>query len=413
MRPSATSAMWSAAALDDAQAARQAGRDDLSLMLMDARNRSLRWLSAFETAGQLLGGEGHAAVPLRWIGHVAWFQEFWTSRHVQRLRGEAADESAPRLPSLDTRADAWFSPEHLPDWRDGQGPLVREVRDYMSQTLEVTLDLLATAPPTDEALHVFRLVLLHEDRLAERLAVAAQWLGVRPEDPALAPWSAPLRPQRQPLWIPAGEVALGSPPGGLVPPNERWAHAIQVPEFEIDAQAVSWARFAEFVQDGGYDNPAWWTPEGWQWVSEAQRRSPRGVAQLRTNVVLERWGQLGRVDAGLPATHVTWHEAQAWCTWAGRRLPTEAEWEQAATTTRSRGFVWGDVQEWMLGSARPYPGGERRSVAGFGVLNIPAGYRVLRGASAWTARRAAHLKARRLVSGLRDDLFCGFRSCAL
>jgi formylglycine-generating enzyme required for sulfatase activity len=115
----------------------------------------------------------------------------------------------------------------------------------------------------------------------------------------------------------------------------------------------------------------------------------------------------------LPAAHLTWHEANAWCRWAGRRLPTEAEWEKAALTAVARGFVWGDVHEWMLGGAKPYPGGHAQQVAGFGVFRPGSGHRVLRGASVWTAPRAAHVKARRYVDPLRDDLFCGFRSCAL
>ena len=399
--------------VDDPCAARQSGRDDLSLMLMDARNRTLRWLTAFETAGRLQGGAGHAAVPLRWMGHAAWFQEYWTSRHVQRMRGEAAEEAAPRLPSIDTRADAWFCPDLQPDWRNGPAPTAQEVRQYLSDTLDVSLDILGATPSTDDGLHAFRLVLLNEDRLAERLAVAAQWLGLPPDAPGLAPTAPPVRPQRPALWFPAGRMELGSSSGGLVPPNERWAHEVQVPETEIDAQVVTWARYAEFVQDAGYDQPDWWTPEGWQWVQEAGRRSPRGVEQLRGAVVLERWGRLCRAAPGLPAVHLSWHEANAWCRWAGRRLPTEAEWEMAATTAATRGFVWGDVQEWVLGSAKPYPGSGDRHVAGFGVFRVDRGQRVLRGASAWTAPRAAHVKARRFVAGSRDDLFCGFRSCAL
>lgn len=418
MRTSPSEHLVRAASLNDPQAARQAGRDDLSLMLMDARNRTLRWLAAFEATGRLLGGDGHAVVPLRWIGHAAWFQEYWIARNVQRLRGEAADALAPRLPSVEARADCWFSPERPPDWRDGLGPGAQEVRDFMAHTLDLSLDLLAQTPQTDEGLHAFRLALLHEDRLAERLAVAAQWLGFRPDDAMLAlPSSPPLRPQRAPLWMPASTVELGSRPQGLVPPNERWAHPVQVPDTEIDAQVVSWARYAEFVQDGGYDEASWWTPEGWRWLQTVGRRGPRGVEQLREGVVLERWGRLGRSAPGLPAAHVTWHEARAWCAWAGRRLPTEAEWEMAALTAASRGFVWGDVHEWMLGGARAYPGGDGPPVAGFAeALHEPSadpGQRVLRGASCWTVPRAAHLKGRRFVSGFRDDLFCGFRSCAL
>jgi iron(II)-dependent oxidoreductase len=414
MNPSPAASLVPAGPLDDPQAARLAGRDDLSLMLIDARSRSLRWLAAFEAAGHLRGGAGPAASPLRWIGHAAWFQEYWIARHVQRGRGELAEHGVPRLPGLEARTDAWFAPAGLQF--DGQGapdPSEQELRQYLSDTLELTLDLLWATPNDDQGLHVFRLALLHEDRLAERLAVAAQWLGFAPDDPLLGPIAPPLRSTRPAVWMPAGHMELGSPPGGLVPPNERWVHAVQVPEVEIDAQVVNWGRFAEFVQDGGYDHPVWWTPEGWQWVQDTARRAPRGVEQWHGAVVLDRWGRLCRAAAGLPAVHVTWHEAHAWCRWAGRRLPTEVEWELAATTAATRGFVWGDVHEWMLGSARPYPGGQVRPVSGFAPYRADGGQRVLRGSSSWTVRRVAHVRSRRFVDGLRDDLFCGFRSCAL
>mgnify|MGYP000343650106 CR=1 FL=1 len=89
---------------------------------------------------------------------------------------------------------------------------------------------------------------------------------------------------REPLWLPAQRVQVGSLPGGLVPDNERWAHEVAVPEFEIDAQPVSWAQFVEFVDDGGYDRQELWHPEGWAWLQrEAQaegRRGPRHVEQI-------------------------------------------------------------------------------------------------------------------------------------
>ena len=192
MNPSPAASLVPAAPLDDPQAARRAGRDDLSLMLIDARNRSLRWLAAFEAAGHLRGGAGPAASPLRCIGHAAWFQEYWIARHVQRGRGELAEHGVPRLPGLEARADAWFAPAGLQF--DGHGPpdpSEQELRQYLSDTLELTLDLLWATPNDDQGLHVFRLALLHEDRLAERLAVAAQWLGIAPDDPLLGPITPP------------------------------------------------------------------------------------------------------------------------------------------------------------------------------------------------------------------------------
>jgi gamma-glutamyl hercynylcysteine S-oxide synthase len=101
---------------------------------------------------------------------------------------------------------------------------------------------------------------------------------------------------------------------------------VALPEFEIDAQAVSWTRYAEFVADGGYDEAQWWSAEGWAWVQAEGRRAPRWVEQMRQGVLVHRHGQLQRAGSAQAAVHVSRHEAQAWCRWAGRRLPTEAEW---------------------------------------------------------------------------------------
>jgi gamma-glutamyl hercynylcysteine S-oxide synthase len=401
----------SAAALHDPQRTRSADRDTLSLALMDARNRTLRWLACFESAGKLAGAPGYHAAPLRLAAQAGWFQEFWVSRHVQRRRGEAGDARSLRLASIEPRADAWFDPAQAGARPADDLPDARTVRGYLADTLETTLDLLAGSDPGDDALHVFRLVLLHEDRLAETLAAAAQWMQVDPAHAAAPGAPAPARAEREPLWLPAQRFELGSARGGLVPPNERWAHAVDVPDFEIDAQAVSWSRFVEFAEDGGYDDARFWSTDGWAWAQAECRRAPRGVEQLRGGVLRQCRGQVRRVAGGQPAVHLSWYEADAWCRWAGRRLPTEVEWELAACTATSRGFVWGDVLEWSAGTARAWPGGTA-VVAGFAPVPPAAPRRVLRGASSWTMPRCAHPKARRFAVASRDDLFCGFRSCA-
>ncbi len=121
---------------------------------------------------------------------------------------------------------------------------------------------------------------------------------------------------------------------------------------------------------------------------------------------------LQRAAPGQPALHISRHEAQAWCTWAGRRLPTEPEWELAASTCASRGFVCGDVFEWVAGSARSWPGAP---AAAPGALDHPpaAGSGVLRGGSFATRPRWLHPKARRFAAPDSDNMFCGFRSCVL
>jgi formylglycine-generating enzyme required for sulfatase activity len=411
-----------AIALHDPAATRSGGRDLLSLALIDARNRTLRWLGAFEAAERLRGGEDHCVAPLWLAGRAGWFQEWWISRHVQRLRGEAADPASPRLASIEPRADAWFGTCPGAPWVADDLPTAADVRSYLAATLETTLELLAAADESDVALHFWRAALLHEDRLAEAFAGAAQWLQVDPREAGAPCGAPPARVQREPLWLPARRFALGSLPGGLVPPNERWAHEEAVPEFEIDAQPVSWARFVEFAEDGGYDDERLWTRAGWQWAQAQGRRAPRGVEQLRGGVLQLRAGRMQRVAASQSAVHASWYEADAWCRWAGRRLPTELEWELAACTAASRGFVRGDVWEWAAGTARAWSGAAAAGVPPFSPLPSASTWaadpdaepmRVLRGASSWTVPRCAHPKARRFASPARDDLFCGFRSCAL
>ncbi|MGL6110533.1 MAG: SUMF1/EgtB/PvdO family nonheme iron enzyme, partial [Rubrivivax sp.] len=374
--------LQTAAAIHDPVRMRQAGADLLSLALIDARNHTLRWLTAFEPQLGSLTSNDDVDPPLWLVGHAAWFQEYWVSRNVQRQRGETADVSHPRLASIDIRADDWFDPtcrDRGQRWR-GQLPNAAALRQYLAETLDTTLDLLAGAADNDAGLYVYRQALRHEDIVGEALAVCAQALQLA-TPAAESPWPPrPARAPREPLWFGAQRFTLGSERGGLVPPNERWAHEVQLLEFEIDAQALSWARYAEFVADGGYDDAQWWVPEGWAWVQAEGRRAPRYVEQMRQSVLVQRQGQMQRVGAAQAAVHVSRHEAQAWCRWAGRRLPTEPEWELAALTGASRGFVFGDVFEWTGGSARAWPGHEG-ALPGFAAMPEPGGCGVQRGAS--------------------------------
>ena len=375
-------------ALDDPQAIRHAGRDLLSLALIDSRNHLLRLLALDESASAL-----------QLAARAGAYQEYWIARHVQRQRGEACDPMAPRLAGIAPQIDAWLGDE-------GERPTPELLRSYLQETLEITLDLLAAADDGDAGLHFYRLALLHEDRLGE--ALAQQLLVGAP----------PSRAERDALWLPAQRWMLGSPQaGGLVPHNERWAHEVSVPEFEIDAQAVSWARYVEFSDDGGYDRPELWTDAGWNWMQHDGRRAPRHVEQLHGGVLVLRGAGKGRGLQRAPATqpvlHVSRHEAQAWCRWAGRRLPTEPEWEIAASSLVSRGFVWGDVFEWVAGTARLWPGAGAAAPGTLDDLPASGSQGVQRGGSFATRSRWLHPKARRFVPVTEDTMFVGFRSCAL
>jgi ergothioneine biosynthesis protein EgtB len=405
-----------AAAIHDSAAMRRAGRELLSLAFIDARNRTLRWLSAFAGANVAAARAGFDP-PLWLVGHVAWFQERAIARHVQRARG-ARGTRAATLASIEPRADAWFDPSATSReqrWRDTDVSDAH-LRDYLAATLDTTLELLDKAEETDAGLHLFRLSLSQEDRVAEMLAALAQAAGVGGEAiKELWPiW--PSRVRREPLWFGAQTWALGSAPGGFVPDNERWAHDEQVPEFEIDAQPVQWSQFAEFAEDGGYDERDWWSEAGWAWLERSERRAPRYVEQLGRAVLAQRVGALQRVAAAQAVAHVSWYEADAWCRWAKRRLPTEVEWEIAASGGASRGFVWGDVHEWVAGRARRWSD-DSPSTSVPSVCDVPhalwPSQRVTRGASVMTVPRLKHPKARLFAAADHDSAFVGFRSCAI
>jgi ergothioneine biosynthesis protein EgtB len=287
-------------------------------------------------------------------------------------------------------------------------PDLQATRSYLVETLETTLELLAgVAVEDDEALYFHRLALFHEEMHAEGFAVLAQTLGLELGLVARVAIRAP----RPPLFFPATRWLLGASGTGFRFDNEREPHPVDVPEFEIDAQAVTWAQYGEFVEDGGYDERSHWSEAGWAWLEREGRRTPRHVDQMRHGVLQRRFGVLARVPAAHPAVHVSWYEADAWCRWAGRRLPSEVEWETAAHQGASRGFRWGDVREWTASTFRPYPG----FVAGpWRDYSLPAfgSHKVLRGASFATRNSLRSARFRDFALPERDDGFFGFRSCA-
>ena len=389
---------------------RTAGAEWLSLALMDARTRTLGWLAVFE--GLTLRGMLERLDPPLWvIGHAAWFQEYWIARHVQRARGAAADPAGLRLPSIDPAADGWYDPQSATRGERWTLALPEgdTLRAYLQATLDATLELLDKAGNHPDALHVFREALHHEDLAAESLAVLAHTLDLSPErqrqaeaDGLTQPWRSLVR--REPVGVPAQRITLGEAGEAWAPAAERGTLTVAVPEFEIDAQAVTWAQYAEFIDDGGYDDRQWWCTAGWDWLDATGRRAPRHVEQMGGGVMARRQGRLQRLPAAQPVLHVSAHEADAWCRWAGRRLPNEAEWALAAREAAGRGFAWGEVLEWVAGSARAYPGGPPP----------PAGSeRVLRGATGQASPRLAHPGARRWQAAAADEGFFGFRSCAV
>ncbi len=403
---------------------RLAGKEQLSVALMDARNRALLMTSQFEKSQ-----DAHQQA-LHLLGHAAWFQEWWIARNVQRQAGASANGTAARLASIHTNADQWWNlPQaSAPSAVSTPTPDAATTRAYMLETLETTLDLLEKTSETDQGLYFFRLALFYEESCTEALLEIAQAAGV-----ALAVDLPGPTAQREPLQMPAtrwragatkgdggesGQGRQGEEPTGFLFDNEQPAFDDPVPEFEIDAQPVTWAQYVEFVDDGGYDTEAFWHADGWRWLSSKAaaegRRGPRYVDQIGVAsgaVMQTRFGKARRMMAGQCVTHVSWYEADAWARWAGRRLPTEVEWEVAAHVALRRGFRWGDVWEWTASAFRPYPGFEAGPWAAYSKPHFGES-RVLRGASFATPIRIRSPKFRRFASPDQDALFAGFRTCA-
>ena len=430
----------------DSPLMRSSSRQLLSLALMDSRNHTLHLFAQYQ---QALGSVDYvvpldAAVnpPLWELGHVGWFQEWWIARNMQRSLGTRCEPSHPRLTSIEPNSDRWWDSTHVLHANRWQLdlPNANDIRSYLLDTLECTLDLLEKADDTDDALYFYRLALFHEDMHAEAFVHMAQTLGLKLDthiQQAFTP--APMR-QREPILIPACAWQLGSSPNeGFSFDNERPQQSVQVPEFEIDAQPVSWSQYVEFVDDDGYDREELWTAEGWQWlqrlasgrgtregriddrsdVRNDSRRAPRYVDQIGVAggaVIQTRFGVASRMQGSQPAMHMTWYEADAWCRWAGRRLPFESEWEVAAHTASRRGFYWGNVWEWTGSTFRAYSsGGTGFKADPYVDYSEPwfGSHKVLRGASFATRARMKSPKYRNFYLPERDDMFCGFRSCAL
>ena len=408
---------------------RSGGKELLSLALMDARNHTLHLFAQYQKS---LEGVNYvvpqlAAVnpPLWELGHIGWFQEWWIGRNMQRALGGRCEPAHARLASIEPQADRWWDSSHVAhDTRWALDlPNANNIRAYLLDTLESTLELLEKTDDSDDALYFYRLALFHEDMHAEAFVYMAQTLGLKFEAPMQQTFTPAPMNLREPMLIPACNWQLGSSDEGFSFDNERPRNSVLVPEFEIDAQPVTWSQYVEFVDDDGYDREELWSAEGWQWLqalsaSEGHyegRRAPRYVDQIGVAsgaVMQTRFGTARRMLGSQPAIHMTWYEADAWCRWAGRRLPFEVEWEVAAHTAVKRGFLWGNVWEWTGTTFRGFNGFQPDPYLDYSQPWF-GNHKVLRGASFATRARMKSPKYRNFYLPERDDMFCGFRSCSL
>lgn len=417
---------------------------ELAAALVESRRRTLALVEDLDEE-QLLGPKLAIVNPPLWeIGHVAWFQERWNRRH---LRG---------LPSLLDRADGLYDSMAVAhDTRWDLELVGREgIFGYLRDTLHDSLDFLGTEPSEEER-YFLLLALFHEDMHAEAFAYTRQTHGYPPPEEDVYGSPSPLEPWEPiagDVEIEGGTYELGATRGSMfVFDNEKWAHPVRVEPFRIARTAVSQGELLAFVRDDGYRRPELWTAAGRRWLEESGAEFPLYWRRESENQwyrrVYDRWMEL---ETDLPAVHVNGYEADAYCRWAGRRLPTEVEWELAASTLEKSTYPWGEepsavgranldgsyggpvsvhalaagdtpsglrqmmgnVWEWTDTDFGPFPGFvadpyEDYSQPWFG------DHKVLRGGCWATRFRMLRNTWRNFYKPDRRDVWAGFRTCAI
>ena len=427
--------------------------------LQEARARTLELVSDLSDE-QLMGPRLRIVNPMRWeIGHAAWFQEFWILRHLGGL--------APILAQGDGLYDS-ARVAHDSRW-DLPLPSTAQTFAYMNQVLDRvcdTSDRRARDPITgyDES-YFFHLALFHEQMHAEAITYTRQTLcyprpriGLRQTGDRRLPAESISGDAH----VPGGRFILGDSSGlAFVFDNEQQPHEVEVAPFSISKTAVTNRELANFVADGGYERREFWSDEGWEWKRNAAADHPMYWRRESNGRWLRRdFNEWVALEDRVAAIHVNWYEADAYCRWAGRRLPTEAEWEMAAScepssdggsiTNNKRRYPWGNNSptpananlDWramgcievdalpegdsafgcrqMIGNSWEWTSTAFEAYPGF----VPGPYKeysapwfgdhkVLRGGCWATRARMIRSAYRNFYTPDRRDVWAGFRTCAL
>ena len=386
--------------------------------LIQTRQQTLAWIDALREDQFLVPLHANLNPPLWELGHIAWFQEYWCTRQRHGFSQSHPYPSHQPNPSLKLDADALYDSAkvaHASRWALPL-PTLALTSDYCLQTLTATLNVLAQAPDTDDGLYFFRLALFHEKMHIEALAYSWQSLGYAAGPYPLIAAGLPQTASSQStdLQIDQAELTMGSAQrDGFVFDNEKWAHSIEQASFKIASHCVSNAQFSEFVACGGYESAQFWDATYFDQLKHEARTMPlywhleRGESVTRLKA--RRFDQLLSLSPNDPVTHVTLFEARAYCQWAGRELPSEAQWELA---TRHPQFNWGaQVCEWTSTVFEPYAGFladpyREYSEPWFG------DHQVIKGTSSVTPLGLANPQFRNFFKPQRNDIFVGFRTCA-
>ncbi|CAN5153968.1 ergothioneine biosynthesis protein EgtB [soil metagenome] len=428
-------------------------RTFLARQLDEARSASLSLLEPLEDVDLV---RQHSALmsPLAWdLAHVANFEDLWLIRALgANAVGAAYDHlyDAFRNPRADRPSLPLLDPP-------GARRYLAEVRDRALAGLE-EVDFDAGDPLLDAG-YVYRLVVQHEHQHNETMVATLQLMeppGYRPEPTLLAgPKGTPaLLPEPTEVVVDGGPFVMGTDADPGAYDNERPAHSVDLPPFAIDTCPTTNAEYLEFVNAGGYREPRWWTTAGWSWRRIAGLEHPEAWVRHGADTwVLNRFGHLIDLPVNEPVQHVCWYEADAYARWRGKRLPTEAEWEKAASwdpvAALKRRYPWGeeppepgranlgrtgfgpspagttpdgaspwacrqmvgDVWEWTSSDFRPYPGFRAFPYPEYSKVFWGSEYKVLRGGSWASHPSAVRTTFRNWDYPIRRQIFAGLR-CA-
>jgi iron(II)-dependent oxidoreductase len=426
-------------------------KDALTRKLEEARERT-RFLLGPVSEEDLVVQHNQIMSPLIWdYGHIGNYEELWL---LQKAHGKILSKR-----ELYDMYDASLHPReerpslNLLDRKDADLYL-DAVRKAVLQTLEEDADLDGEDPLLKDGF-VYNMIIQHEAQHNETMLQTLQLKkgrDYRPESKVELPERRAAEKEMIP--IPGGEFVMGTDNHAQTLDNERNAHVVDLPDFLIDATPVTNEAYAQFVEDGGYQRPEFWDDRGWEYVKREGITTPKHWYQPEPHSWwTERFGFDEPLNPAAPVVHVSWYEADAYARWAGKRLPTEAEWEKAASwdprTGTKRLYPWGndeptpahtnldqlafrtaevgaypkgasaygvlgmigDVWEWTSSDLYAYPGFEAFPYREYSEIFFGPGYKVLRGGS-WATRPSAIRNTFRNWDYLiRRQLFCGIR-CA-
>ena len=409
---------------------------DLKERLVDAldgaRRRSLGLLDPLSEDDQL-AQHSPLMSPLVWdLAHVGHYEELWLLRAVARTQ--------PIDPAHDDIYDAFRHARRERAKLAILGPA--EARRHIAMVRGRVLDVLdrVELDPAVPLLHegfVYGMVAQHEQQHDETMLATLQLMAS--PYPCPAPPPPPGRPlESAEVLVPGGTFVMGTDGDPFAYDNERPAHPVDVDPFLIDTVPVTNGRYLEFVEAGGYDEPRFWSEAGWAHRCAEGLEAPQFWAREGGGTwSVRRYGR--RIDLPLdePVQHVCWYEADAYARFAGKRLPTEAEWERAAAgasaavanlggshfgpapvgaypagaSRHGAEQMIGDVWEWTASDFTAYPGTNWFPYKEYSEVFYGSGYKVLRGGSWATSPLVARVTFRNWDYPVRRQIFAGFR-CA-